>query len=94
MKEGLVKAYDSIFEGDVGRISHMPVESFLPMIFLRYLTGFAKDQTISPEHLEYGFDPEMLFEGVRPFPKKKGELLKEINSEFSVAEEGSDPKFI
>ena len=72
----------------------MPVESFLPMIFLRYLTGFAKDQTISPEHLEYGFDPEMLFEGVRPFPKKKGELLKEINSEFSVAEEGSDPKFI
>lgn len=36
----------------------------------------------------------MLFEGVRPYPKKKGELLKEINSEFSVAEEGEDPKFV
>lgn len=44
--------------------------------------------------MDFGFDPEMLFEGVRPYPKKKGELLKEIYSEFSEAEEGQDPKFI
>jgi len=44
--------------------------------------------------LDFGFDPEMLLEGVRPTPKKKNELLKEIRSEFTEAEEGEDPKFV
>lgn len=36
----------------------------------------------------------MLLESVRPFPKGKEELLKEINSEFSVVEDDEKPKFV
>lgn len=36
----------------------------------------------------------MLLEGVRETPKKKKELLKEIHSEFSVSQEGENPKFV
>ena len=47
VKSGLLQTYDTLWAGDVNRISHMPVESFLPMVFLRYLVGFSKDKSIS-----------------------------------------------
>jgi hypothetical protein len=49
---------------------------------------------VDAHNLDFGFDPEMLLEGVRPTPKKKLELLKEIHSEFTEAGEDEDPKFL
>ena len=86
--------YDSIWEGDVGKIANMPVESFLPMLALRHLGSFSKEFSLSPEGIEYGFDPEMYFEKLRETPKKKKSLLKAIESEFTVPEEDEDPKVL
>lgn len=36
----------------------------------------------------------MVLESLRPTPKQKGDMMKEIHSEFSEAKEGEDPKFI
>lgn len=94
VREGLETNYNEISSGNVDKLTVMPVESFLPMIMLRYVFGFARKQEISSENLDFGFDPEMLLEGVRPTPSKKIELLKEIHSEFTVSEEGEDPKFV
>jgi hypothetical protein len=54
------------------------------MILIRHVGGFAREQIISPASIEYGFDPEMLFERIRPTPSKKSGMLKEINSEFTT----------
>ena len=94
MRAGILEIYDDLWSGDVSKIAVMPVESFLPMLFLRYIIGFAMNQKISQEHLDFGFDPDMALSSVRPYPPKKAEMLKEINSEFSVPDEGEDPKFI
>ena len=75
--------YDSIWEGDMDSLSIMPVESFLPLIIIRHVGGFALEQKINSQAIEFGFDPEMVFESVRPTPSKKKSMLKEINSEFS-----------
>jgi len=77
---GVMEMYDSLWAGDLDSLSAMPVESFLPLILIRHVGGFAKEQMISPEAIEYGFDPEMVFERVRPTPAKKASMLKEINS--------------
>lgn len=61
----------------------MPVESFLPVILIRHIGSFAMEQKLSPVSVEFGFDPEMVFERVRPMPKKKTAMLKPIDSEFS-----------
>lgn len=58
------------------------------MIVIRHVGGFAMEQKLTPAAIEFGFDPEMLFERVRPTPKAKKGMLKEINSEFSPMEEG------
>lgn len=94
VKAGLLEVYDEIWSGNVDKLAVMPVESFLPMILLRYVIGFARKMDITKQNLDFGFDPEMLLENVRPTPKKKLELLKEINSEFTEAEEDENPKFV
>ena len=83
--------YDSIWEGDMDSLSIMPVESFLPLIIIRHVGGFALEQKINSQAIEFGFDPEMVFESVRPTPEKKKSMLKEINSEFSSMNDGEDP---
>ena len=35
--------YDSIWNGDLDSLSVMPVESFLPMILMRHVGGFATE---------------------------------------------------
>ena len=68
----------------------MPIESFLPILVLRYVGSFARSQLIAPDRLEYGFDPEMIYSKWRPHNSKKESMLKEINSQFSEVEEGQD----
>jgi len=43
VREGLMRNYDELWEGDLNKLSIMPVESFLPMILLRYVIGFSRD---------------------------------------------------
>jgi hypothetical protein len=43
VRESLMQYYNELWEGDINKISVMPVESFLPMIFLRYLVGFSRE---------------------------------------------------
>jgi len=88
---GIMQMYESIWNGDLDSLSVMPVESFLPLIMIRHVGGFALEQNISSEAIEFGFDPEMVFESVRPTPAKKMSMLKEINSEFSQMTEGENP---
>lgn len=89
--EGVMQMYDSIWNGDLDSLSVMPVESFLPLIMIRHVGGFALEQTIDSKAIQFGFDPEMVFESVRPTPAKKKSMLKEINSEFSSMTESEDP---
>lgn len=58
---------------------------------IRHVGGFALEQTIDSKAIQFGFDPEMVFESVRPTPAKKKSMLKEINSEFSSMTESEDP---
>ncbi len=73
--------YEQIWDGDVDKIANMPVESFLPMLALRHIGSFSSEFNLAPDSIEYGFDPEMYFERVRPTPRKKKGLLKAIESE-------------
>jgi len=81
--DGVMQMYDKLWAGDLESLVSMPVESFLPMIMIRHIGGFAMEQSLDPQSVEFGFDPEMIFERVRPMPKKKISMLKAINSEFS-----------
>ena len=54
--------------GDLDSLSLMPVESFLPIILIRHIGGFAIEQSVTTTAIEYGFDPEMIFENTRPIP--------------------------
>ena len=94
VKEGVNTVYDGIWSANIDYLQAMPVESLLPLVLIRHVGGFAMDQSLTSQALEYGFDPEMLFERIRPTPKKKKELLKEIHSEFSQPKEGEDPAMI
>lgn len=74
------------------KLTNLPVESFLPLLLMKHLGSFAKTFEVTPRHLEYGFDPEMMYERQRPASKKKSDLYKEINSEFIEPAEGDDAK--
>lgn len=94
LSDGVIAQYDKLWSGDLDSLSVMPVESFLPMIMIRHVGGFAMEQKMNPEAIEFGFDPEMLFERVRATPKAKSGMLKEINSEFSPMNEGENPTML
>jgi hypothetical protein len=82
------ETYDEMWEGDFASLGKLPLESFLPMLFLKQVGSVATTFEITPVHLEYGFDPEIFYKNERPFFKKKRSMLKEIDSEFSDVEEG------
>lgn len=92
--EGVMQMYDSIWSGDLDSLSAMPVESFLPLILIRHVGGFAMEQSVGSEHIEFGFDPEMVFERVRPTPRMKKSMLKEINHTFSEKKEEDDDRMV
>lgn len=62
----MLEAYDDLWNGDLDKIQNMPVESFLPILILRYVGAFAKEQTFAESGIEYGFDPEMIYSKWRP----------------------------
>jgi len=94
LEHGVMAMYDSIWSGDLDSLSTMPVESFLPLIGIRHVGGFAMEQSITSSAIEFGFDPEMVFERVRPTPKAKQSMLKEINHNFSERKEDEDDKLL
>jgi len=65
----------------------MPVESFLPLIFFRHMAGFSKETTFDNDAFNFGFDPELIFQRARETPKRKKEILRTVESEFSKPEE-------
>lgn len=85
------EAYEEIWDGDFATIGKLPLESFLPMLVIKQISSVAKTFQITPDYLEYGFDPEIFYAKERPFFKKKRTMLKEIESEFSELDEGEDP---
>jgi len=92
--DGVMQMYDKLWAGDLESLAAMPVESFLPMIMIRHVGGFAMEQKIDSQSIEFGFDPEMIFSRVRTMPKKKPAMLKAINSEFSRQTDGKDPTMV
>lgn len=82
-KEAMNSAYDSIWEGNFQRLGKLPLESFLPMLLLKQIGSVARTFKISPQSLEYGFDPEVFYKNDRPYFKKKKSMLKEIDSVFT-----------
>lgn len=44
--------------GDMDSITKLPVESFIPFLFLRHMTNFAQKFELEPNTIEYGFNPE------------------------------------
>ena len=54
--------------------------------------AFAKYFDVNMDYLEYGFDPEMMFERVRKPSAKKASMLKPIETKFSKPISGEDPK--
>ena len=90
--DGVLATYEKIWTGaDMESLTKMPIESFLPLILFRQVGGISVDRALSDEVIEYGFDPEMLFERIRPTPAKKTAMLKEIHSEFKHRVESDDP---
>ena len=60
--DGVMQIFDDLMSGDLDSLSLMPVESFLPIILIRHIGGFAVEQSVTSSAVEYGFDPEMIFE--------------------------------
>ena len=90
--QAVKQAYDIMWEGDFAKLGKLPLESFLPMLLLKQIGSVAKTFSVSPQYLEYGFDPEVFYQDGRPIFKKKKSMLKEIDSEFTEPEEeGQDP---
>jgi len=84
----ILDKYNLLWEGDVGSLQTLPVESLMPVLLLKHLGSFATQMDISKDNIEYGFDPEG---SIRKKPsKRKTSMLKEIESEFSTSEEGED----
>lgn len=90
VREGVLRTYDEIWEGDLDKISNLPVESFLPLLVLRHIGSLAQQTQMTQEWFEYGFDPEIVYEQYRPKSNKKSELLKPIDSYFAEPEDGED----
>jgi hypothetical protein len=70
-KSEITKAYDKIWEGEITSLKNLPVESITPLLLLQQLGSVASVYTVNMDYLEYGFDPEMIFERLRKPSAKK-----------------------
>jgi len=70
----------------------LPVESVTPLLLLKQIGSFAREFEINMDYLQYGFDPEMLFERMRKPSAKKAAMLKPIETKFTKPNVGEDPK--
>ena len=95
LKKGVADMYDKIAAGDAESIQKMPPEASLPMVLLKHLFQGAVDHDISAQAIEFGFDPDVFFEGLRgEASDEKAKLQKPIKTEFSKPEKGAPPAFI
>jgi hypothetical protein len=86
----LIKAeYDLMWQGDVESLQTLPVESLMPVLMLKHLGSFASTMIVSPDNIEYGFNPDQSF-GRKAPSARKASMLKEIESKFSETAEGED----
>lgn len=80
--------YARVWSGDKESLVSLPVESLLPILVLKNFATLSTSFDIEPEHLEYGFDPDVAFMGKTP--EKKKAMLKEIDSQFITVGDGMD----
>lgn len=52
------RTYTEIWEGDMQKIANLPVESFIPLLFISHLSRFAQEVSMNPKNIDMGFDPE------------------------------------
>ena len=90
----ITRAYDNIWDGNAKSLTSLPVESVTPLLLLKQIGSFAKAFEVNMDYLEYGFDPEMMFERMRKPSAKKASMLKPIETKFSKPVSGEDPKGI
>jgi len=57
-EKSLKDTYDFVMSGDLESITKLPVESFVPFLFLRHMTNFAQKFELGSNSVEYGFNPE------------------------------------
>lgn len=90
--EDLINAeYTKLWEGDKSSLQNLPVESMMPILFLKHVSSIAKDFEVTPEFIEYGIDPDTNFgRSQGQASAKKQKMLKEIESKFSERLEGQD----
>lgn len=90
------RTYDEIWDGDMSKIANLPVESFIPILFVSHLSRFAQELNVSPKAIDMGFDPEQLLAKGRPVSllERKMKLFKEINSVFTEAENEDEQRLI
>ena len=81
INSGFLRTYDELWDGSaIERMTKMPVESFLPLIFFRHMAGFSQDTTFNNDAFNFGFDPELIFQRARETPKRKKEILRTVES--------------
>jgi len=82
--EDLIKTeYSKLWDGDAKSLANLPIESLMPILFLKHMGSMAKTFEVQTDFIEYGYDPESTFGRGKPSVKKQS-MLKEIESEFSV----------
>ena len=84
--------YARVWSGDKDTLVHLPVESLLPLLLLKNFASVSTSFEISPQQLEYGFDPDLAF--LEEIPAKKMAMLKEIDSQFIEVGEDQDEQAI
>ena len=84
--------FKKVTSGDKEAVKTLPVESLLPILLLKNLESLSTQFELSPEHIEYGFDPDLFVHN--EVPKRKAAMLKEIESEWIDQDEEKDPQAI
>lgn len=81
--------FDTMWKGDKESLQNLPVESLMPLLFLKHISTVAKNFEVTPEFFEYGMDPDQGF-GRKAPSARKNKMLKEIDSKFSETGDGED----
>ena len=87
VKDLIINEYNTIWAGDIRTLSSLPVESLMPIMFLKNMASMMNEFTITDEYIEFGYDPDF---GRKKPSARKNSMLKEIDSQFAEIEEGQD----
>jgi hypothetical protein len=53
----IINEYNTIWAGDIRTLSSLPVESLMPIMFLKNMASMMNEFTITDEYIEFGYDP-------------------------------------